>query len=78
MSPCSPARRVSRHHQAIGELGSQLEVVGRAPDGVIEAVQHATHPWLLAVQWHPELSAATDPVQQGLFTALVRQAAARA
>lgn len=68
---------VSWHHQAIRELGEGLEVVARAPDGVIEAVQYARHPWLLAVQWHPELSAADDPSQQGLFDALVREAQRR-
>ena len=35
------------------------------------------HPWLFAVQWHPELTAADDPVQQRLFDALVEAAAAR-
>lgn len=68
---------VSWHHQAIRDLGEGLEVVARAPDGVIEAVQYAGHPWLLAVQWHPELSAAEDPSQQGLFDALVREALRR-
>jgi putative glutamine amidotransferase len=32
------------------------------------------HPWLVAVQWHPELSAATDPLQQRLFEALIQAA----
>lgn len=67
----------SWHHQALRAPGQGLEVVARAPDGVIEAVQYAQHPWLLAVQWHPELSAADDPSQQRLFDELVRQAATR-
>jgi gamma-glutamyl-gamma-aminobutyrate hydrolase PuuD len=29
------------------------------------------------VQWHPERSAATDPVQQGLFDGFVARAARR-
>jgi len=65
---------VSWHHQAIGRLGRGLAVTGRAADGVIEAVELAAHPWLLAVQWHPELSAASDPDQQRLFDALVAEA----
>ncbi len=33
-----------------------------------------SHPWLIAVQWHPELSAAADPLQQKLFDAIVEAA----
>lgn len=43
----------SAHHQAIDVPGAGLKVVGRADDGVIEAVEHETAP-LIAVQWHPE------------------------
>ncbi len=35
------------------------------------------HGWLLGVQWHPEESAATDPVQQGLFDRFVDACRAR-
>ncbi len=57
----------SWHHQAIHEPGDLLKVVAHAPDGVIEAVEKPDHPWLFAVQWHPELTAADDPIQQRLF-----------
>jgi putative glutamine amidotransferase len=33
------------------------------------------HPWLLAVQWHPEITAAHDPQQQALFNAFVEASA---
>ena len=65
---CAP---MSWHHQAIRTLAPGLEVVARAPDGTIEAVEMRAHPWLIAVQWHPELTAARDPAQQRLFDALV-------
>jgi putative glutamine amidotransferase len=67
----------SWHHQAIRDLAPGLSVVARAPDGVIEAVELDGRPELLAVQWHPELSAAEDTDQQRLFDALVRWAARR-
>ncbi|MFO0944562.1 MAG: gamma-glutamyl-gamma-aminobutyrate hydrolase family protein [Planctomycetota bacterium] len=67
----------SWHHQAVDKLGSGLDVVARAPDGTIEAFELRHHPWLFAVQWHPELTAAEDPVQQRLFDGLVRAAKAR-
>jgi putative glutamine amidotransferase len=65
----------SWHHQAIDRLAPGLRVVGRAPDGVIEAVEIAEKPSLLAVQWHPELTAAQDSSQQAIFDALVRRSA---
>ena len=64
----------SAHHQAIKRLGAGLRVVCRASDGIIEAVEMPAHAWLLAVQWHPEVTAAEDPTQQALFDALVAQA----
>ena len=46
---------------------------------MIEAVTLDGHQgWYLGVQWHPEDSAATDPVQAGVFAHFVRAAAARA
>ena len=65
---------VSYHHQAVKEPAPGLEVVARAPDGVVEALAMPEHPWLFAVQWHPEITAAEDPAQQRLFDALVRAA----
>lgn len=43
----------SAHHQAIDKLGSNLTVVCRAGDNVIEGIMHTTLP-VIAVQWHPE------------------------
>lgn len=62
---------VSWHHQAVDRLGAGLRPVAWAEDGVVEAVELDGNPNLLAVQWHPELSAADDPTQQGLFDRLV-------
>ena len=62
------------HHQAVDRLGDGLRVVGRAADHVVEAVELDAPGFLLAVQWHPEDTAADDPAQQRLFDALVRKA----
>ena len=43
----------SAHHQAVDRLGSGLEAVQWAPDGVVEAAAHRALP-ILGVQWHPE------------------------
>lgn len=64
----------SWHHQAIRRPAPGLQVVAHAPDGTIEAVELPSHPWLVAVQWHPELTAVEDVTQQRLFDALVAAA----
>ncbi|MFP6767749.1 MAG: gamma-glutamyl-gamma-aminobutyrate hydrolase family protein [Planctomycetaceae bacterium] len=61
----------SWHHQAVDRTGRGLVVSAHAPDGTIEALELPDHPWLYAVQWHPELTAETDPIQQTLFNELV-------
>lgn len=69
---------VSWHHQGIRSLGKGLKPTAYAPDGLIEAAELPEHPWCVAVQWHPEMSAAEDPVQQRLFDAVAQAARARA
>jgi len=68
----------SVHHQAVGRLGKGLRPVAWAADGVIEAYESTQHPFLVGVQWHPELAALGDARQRRLFDALLaRPAAAR-
>src|ERR671918_452345 len=67
----------SSHHQAAARVGEGIVVSGRASDGIVEAMEHPDGSWVVAVQWHPERTAETDPAQQGLFDALVEQAASR-
>ncbi len=69
-------RTSSGHHQSVKALGSGLHVAGVASDGIIEAIEMPGYPWLLAVQWHPEVTAAHDPSQQAIFDALVEKARA--
>lgn len=69
-------RTASSHHQALRRVASGLDVVAWAADGTIEAVERADHPFYLAVQWHPEETAAVDPGQQRLFDALAAAALA--
>ncbi|HEY8482861.1 MAG TPA: gamma-glutamyl-gamma-aminobutyrate hydrolase family protein [Spirillospora sp.] len=64
------------HHQGIETPGAGLVVTARADDGTVEAMERPGGAgWFLGVQWHPEDTAADDPAQQELFTALVRASA---
>ncbi|HNP71904.1 MAG TPA: gamma-glutamyl-gamma-aminobutyrate hydrolase family protein [Kouleothrix sp.] len=66
----------SLHHQAIERLAAGLRVVGRAPDGVIEAVEGTGPGFVLGVQCHPEeLWERADPRWAGVFAAFVALAA---
>lgn len=73
----SQINTASWHHQAIDILAPGLKVVAVASDGVIEAVEMPDKSYLLAVQWHPELTAEEDQSQQNLFRELVELAGAK-
>ena len=57
----------SLHHQGIDRLGAGLCVEAMAPDGTIEAVSHASAPFVLGVQWHPEFDPDCNPVSASIF-----------
>jgi putative glutamine amidotransferase len=60
----------SLHGQAVNRLADGLRVEARAPDGVIEAFSKADAPgFTLAVQWHPEWQAASNPVSMAMLAA---------
>ncbi len=61
----------SFHHQAVDRLAPQLEITARAPDGIVEALEHQQKPFVVAVQWHPEAMAAHCPRTQELFRRFV-------
>jgi putative glutamine amidotransferase len=66
---------VSHHHQGVDRVGDGLVPVAWTDDGLVEALEPLDGPgFYVAVQWHPEMSAATDLVQQALFDALVAAA----
>ena len=67
---------LSYHHQAVAEPAPGFGVVASAADGVVEAMEFESG-WVIGVQWHPEDTAATDPVQQRLYDAFVEQSAGR-
>jgi gamma-glutamyl-gamma-aminobutyrate hydrolase PuuD len=64
----------THHHQGIDRLAVGLIPTAWAEDGMIEAFEldSGTHPFAVAVQWHPEAS-----TEHGLFRALVAAAERR-
>lgn len=62
----------SRHHQGIKRLGEGLVAEAIAPDGLIEAIRHPKYPFVVAVQWHPELRYKKDPSESLLFKQFVQ------
>lgn len=44
----------STHHQACRDLGRELTATAKSEDGIIEAIELSTHPFVLGVEWHPE------------------------
>jgi putative glutamine amidotransferase len=67
----------SLHHQAVKVPGQGLIIGASARDGVIEAVEMASRPFVIGVQWHPERLFAEDTAAQRLFSAFVQEATAR-
>ena len=59
----------SLHHQAVDQVGKDLIVSAISEDGLIEAVEHTTHPFCIGVQWHPEHMSAFSKTQRKIFDA---------
>ena len=58
----------SGHHQGVADAGG-LRVTGRSADGLAEALEDPVRPFVLGVQWHPEMLGMT-----ALFAGLVAAA----
>ena len=43
----------SSHHQSVKDLANGFKIVGKAPDGIVEAMENEDGS-ILCVQWHPE------------------------
>jgi putative glutamine amidotransferase len=59
----------SAHHQAVATVGQGVIVNAVAPDGVIEGIEYADHPFCLGVEWHPEYH--ISPADTKIFDAFV-------
>jgi putative glutamine amidotransferase len=58
----------SFHHQAVKKIAEGFRVGARAKDGVVEAIEMEKGPFVLGIQWHPELMAAAgDAAMRKIF-----------
>ena len=58
----------SVHYQGVDRLGDGLLVEARSADGVIEGFSATTGcAAIVAVQWHPEWDARTNPDSRAIF-----------
>lgn len=62
----------SLHHQAIQSVPVPWQIMGRSTDGVVEVVEHTEHPFLIGVQWHPEVLVAKHESARQIFTAFIQ------
>lgn len=62
----------SSHHQAIKTISDDFMVSAISPDGIIEAIEHKTYPFLMGVEWHPEYE--VTPHDKMIFDALIEYA----
>jgi putative glutamine amidotransferase len=66
----------SHHHQGLDRIGDGFRPVAWAPDGLVEGIER-DHGWTVGVLWHPESTAAGDPVQHRLLRSFVDVASRR-
>jgi putative glutamine amidotransferase len=64
----------SFHHQSVKAVGKGLVVVGQSSDGVVEAVESIEYPFMIALQWHPEMMAGEDEGSNHLFKTFIEKA----
>ena len=70
------AEGLSHHHQGLDRLGEGFRPVAWAPDGLVEGIER-DEGWTVGVLWHPESTAAADPVQHRLLESFVDMASRR-
>jgi putative glutamine amidotransferase len=71
------SRVTSTHHQFVKDLAPGFRVAAESrEDGIVEGIEQPDHPFLVAVQWHPERMYPDHAEHLALFRALVVAAGA--
>lgn len=61
----------SLHHQAVDKVAPALILAATSEDGIVEGIEHPSHPFCIGVQWHPEHMSAYSKLQRRIFDAFV-------
>jgi putative glutamine amidotransferase len=61
------------HNQAIKDVGKNINIVAKESNHIIQAIEHASLPFVIGVQWHPEYMP-QERVQRSIFSALTEAA----
>ncbi len=64
----------SHHHQGLDDIADELEEIGWADDGILEAAVAPSYSWVVAVQWHPEVMAPLRREELDIFKHFVAAA----
>ncbi|MGN0692334.1 MAG: gamma-glutamyl-gamma-aminobutyrate hydrolase family protein, partial [Oscillospiraceae bacterium] len=67
----SEIRVNSYHHQAVKKLSPKLLPMAYSEDGLIEGVYSPDKKYIMAVQWHPELSYLKDKNSMLIFKSFI-------
>lgn len=62
----------SFHHEGIKKLADGLDASAKSPDGLIEAIENPYYPYMIGVQWHPEVSYPDDQYSKKIFDDFIR------
>lgn len=65
----------SLHHQALKQVAPRFRIVGRASDGIVEAIESADERYVVGVQFHPEWMLDDDRRMLNLFRDFVKASA---
>lgn len=61
----------SYHHMAIKNLAEGFKVIAISKDGIVEGIEKNEGLFILGVQWHPEMMAATNEKMLDIFKLLI-------
>lgn len=66
-----PIRINSYHHQGVKRLAPGFMITARSNDGFVEAIERPGVPFIIGVQFHPEMLRAEDPRFSAVFKAFI-------
>lgn len=61
----------SYHHQSVNKVGGGLSVNAVTSDGIVEGIEAKEAPFILGVQWHPELE--DTEISKSIFAKFIQE-----